>query len=133
MLDRSSLPAALGDVPFKEIKPRISLRECLRRNELKQKYKNVEIINKPDEYREMFKIGITDKYLTKKHKQLLENKDAKAMSKGLDMAYKIQGYYAPVQNVNQNLNISLEDLMLKNLERKDEGLKQQNPGDSGLD
>jgi len=52
------------------------------------------------------KIGINDTYLAKKHKALIEAKNPKtqyaasgpnhqAMAKGLDMAYKLRGEYAP--------------------------------------
>lgn len=75
-----------------------------------------------------------DKLLAKKHKELLktskkirtyikgdltnevEELDTNAISKGLDMAYKVKGYYAPEKNIN--FNASLEDLLLENLKRK---------------
>jgi len=83
---------------------------------------------------------LPDKLLTKKHKELLEipikiktyikgdlqtdveQLDSQAVSKGLDMAYKLKGYYAPDKNIN--INLTVEDLMLKNLERKNASSEQ---------
>ena len=41
------------------------------------------------------KIGINDTYLAKKHKALIEAVTPAAIAKGLDMAYKLRGEYAP--------------------------------------
>lgn len=85
---------------------------------------------------------LLDKYLPEKmiaerHRQLLDKKelvirnnnktgklevletgqiDAQAVSKALDMYYKLKGTYAPEKNINAN--ITLEDLLNENLRRK---------------
>ena len=41
------------------------------------------------------KLGINDTYLAKRHKVLLDATEHQAVSKGLDMAYKLKGEYAP--------------------------------------
>jgi DNA-binding CsgD family transcriptional regulator len=41
------------------------------------------------------KIGINDTYLAERHKVLIDADEHQAVSKGIDMAYKLRGEYAP--------------------------------------
>ena len=72
---------------------------------------------------------LNDQLLLRKHKLLLvspkiirryvkgdletqtEEIDSQAISKGLDMAYKLKGRYAPEKHQNTNLNASVKDLL----------------------
>lgn len=40
-------------------------------------------------------LGVNDTYLARRHKTLIDSKEHQAVSKGLDMAYKVRGEYAP--------------------------------------
>jgi hypothetical protein len=73
---------------------------------------------------ELMEKYLPDKLLAEKHKELLEvpkktkhfkkgelevefeELDSNAISKGLDMAYKIKGRYAPEKNLNINVEVS---------------------------
>lgn len=58
---------------------------------------------------------LPDDLLEEKHLALLNKIDAQgeidvqAVSKGLDMAYKVKGSYAPDKNINMNLNVTSVD------------------------
>ena len=57
--------------------------------------------------------SIPDDLLSEKHLALLNKVtedgeiDVQAVSKGLDLAYKIKGTYAPEEHINKNLNMNM--------------------------
>lgn len=55
---------------------------------------------------------------------LSEDIDAQAVSKGLDMAYKIKGSYAPEKQINTNVNITITPEAAKLAKEYEEKLKQ---------
>lgn len=85
---------------------------------------------------------IPDKLLAKRHLELLNKRehikiddeiedvgpDTQAVSKGLDMAYKLKGAYAPEKSMNLNLNqpISVDDVDIQAIaDRIEEELKKK--------
>lgn len=91
--------------------------------------KGNKLLNRPRVQQEIQSIAdsIPDKLLIERHLQLLnvpkikrtyrkgelehetEELDSNAISRGLDMAYKIKGTYAPEKNVNLNVDIDTKD------------------------
>ena len=83
-------------------------------------------------WEELMERYLPDKLLVEKHKELLEvpkkirqfNKgelmseyeelDSNAVSKGLDMGYKLKGKYSPEKHINLNIEASKEELELAN-------------------
>lgn len=65
-------------------------------------------------WQELMKEYLPDDFLAKKHRELLEAKtkdkkiDVTAVSKGLDMGYKLKGNYAPEKKQTLNLNIEVK-------------------------
>jgi hypothetical protein len=70
-------------------------------------------------WQELVEKYLPDRLLVRRHKQLLNARtkdkkiDVTAVSKGLDMGYKLKGSYAPEKKASVNLNI---DLTAKNKE-----------------
>lgn len=50
--------------------------------------------------------------------EIIDVPDTQAVSKGLDMAYKLKGSYAPEKTINQNVNLNITDKKLIDLARK---------------
>lgn len=95
-----------------------------------------ENLNKP-KIQQAIADAIPDDLLTKKHLALLNKVDkegeidVQAVSKGLDMGYKIKGSYAPEKSVNLNLNgeiIANEEL--EELAKKLNDIARSNQGPS---
>jgi hypothetical protein len=109
-------------------------------------------------YKELMDEIIPDKFLTKKHKELLsvpkkirkfikgdlmdeyEELDTQAISKGLDMAYKVKGHYAVVRAdiTSGDKPIPLFDFTKKDVRNNDSdqenpNAKQADQGDPGRD
>lgn len=64
--------------------------------------------------------GITDEYLSKKHKKLLESRKEEIVTKNLDLAYKVKGHFAP-EIVNTTVTLVSRGTVierLKNLKDK---------------
>lgn len=74
--------------------------------------------------------SIPDELLVEKHLELLNASndkgsiDSQAVGKGLDMAYKIKGTYAPEKSINLEINVTDEDTLAK-AEAFNEWYKQQ--------
>lgn len=66
--------------------------------------------------------ALPDELLRERHLELLNKRDIMgdveviAVSKGLDMAYKIKGAYAPEKTLNMNLNFTISDEDKKRLD-----------------
>jgi hypothetical protein len=91
-------------------KQRLSIREQrynLRAQKLALKAESFE------RFKELQAQYLSNEYLIKKHRDLLDVSDENgkidpsAVSKGLDLAYKLKGVYAPTKNENQNLNVNI--------------------------
>lgn len=72
------------------------------------------LINAIEEKKLSIAERIPDDLLVKRHTELLNQKDpitgkldAQAVGKGLDMAYKIKGTYAPEKTVNLDVNVDI--------------------------
>ena len=66
--------------------------------------------------------SLSDELLTEKHLALLNKMngdeiDVQAVAKGLDLAYKVKGSYAPEKIQNTNVNVSLADFDNARLEK----------------
>lgn len=72
--------------------------------------KNPKNLTESKGWQELMATYLPDELLAQKHKALLNkaddkgNIDVQAVSKGLDMGYKLKGAYAPEKNINLNLN-----------------------------
>src|SRR3990167_9301423 len=68
--------------------------------------------------------SIPDELLTEKHLALLNKMDGEdidtfAVSKGLDLAYKVKGSYAPEKHLNVNIPIPIDEILKNNSVQKD--------------
>lgn len=97
-------------------------------------------IKKTKGWQEIMEKNLPDKLLMEKHRELLEvpkkirhfkkgeledeyeELDSAAISKGLDMAYKLKGRYAPEKSVNLNLNVDKPNPEVEELAEKLNGL-----------
>lgn len=88
--------------------------------------KNPQIVEESKGFKELMEKYLPDSLLAEKHNELLtvprkirtirkgevkeeiEEIDSTSISKGLDMAYKIKGRYAPDRTVNVNVDINTE-------------------------
>jgi len=74
---------------------------------------------------------IPDELLVEKHNALLKKIDEKgqidvqAVAKGLDMAYKVKGSYAPDKNINININQEMSPEAIARAKAFDEWFKKQ--------
>lgn len=72
-------------------------------------------------WKELIDRHLSDSLLIKKHRELLDKREAngeidvQAVTKGLDMAYKLKGSYAPEKSVSLNVNTS-EEIIKKSKE-----------------
>lgn len=92
-----------------------------------------ENLNKPDIINAINSLAesIPDELITEKHLALLNKSDflgqidVPAVSKGLDMAYKLKGSYAPDKQININLNQEMTPEALARAKAFDQWFKNQ--------
>ena len=65
----------------------------------------VENLQKPA-IRDAIDEALSDELIAKKHLEILEDDDGNVKAKGVDMAYKIKGKYAPEKRISANLDIN---------------------------
>lgn len=86
--------------------------------------KNPDIIGAIDKIEKTLAEQLPDELLIEKHKALLNKIDEQgeidvaAVSKGLDMGYKVKGAYAPEKHQNVNVNINTADPKLIELAKE---------------
>lgn len=81
--------------------------------------KNPQQLTRSKMWKQLLEEYLSDEYLSKKHKELLEKKDANAVAKGLDMAYKLKGRYQKDKENEEENKKTLSQLETENKELKD--------------
>lgn len=77
--------------------------------------KNPKILTESKGFKEIMEKELPDGYLLRKHRKLIDKTDKEgeidvmAVSKGLDMAYKLGDRYAPITSRSLNLTVNLDD------------------------
>ena len=129
--------------------PKMSKAEAMIKANYSPSYaNNPRELTRNEKFIKLFDKKVNDKLLIKKHKSLLtipvkirtyikgdltteiEELDSQAIAKGLEMAYKIKGSYAPEKHQNTNLNASVKDL-LDALQNDDEATLKPDSSDRG--
>lgn len=70
--------------------------------------KNPSNLTESKGWKELMNEYLPDSLLMQRHRELLDKKEPMVVSKGLDMAYKVKGAYAPEKHINVNTSIESE-------------------------